>query len=472
LRGNFSSALGNLGLLLQANGVILLIPILASIIWAETNSTLYLSLAAVASLSAGFILANTFKNRQLTFESISILIVFTYLGLGLTGTIPYLMPGIFDSSPIDVFTNGFFESMAGYTTAGLSLLGDVDTLPRSILLFRSLAQWLGGVSIIYLMILFFTTPGTWTKSQSDIVGLRRVKPSARGTFLEIIKIYLIFTLVFALLLMLAGVSIFNSFNLAFTGISTAGFLPITGFESLLTTPVYIILSVLMIVGATSFTIHSNLLGGKLKGFYRWEWVIMIFLILIASIIAMTLVPSESPKAVVFHIISASTTAGFSFLEIPDQPNAFKMLLITLMFIGGTSFSTAGGIKIFRLIVAFKGISWMMKRAAAPEDAVVVVKVGGKMTKDKDILIVVLSIFLTFLMLALTTFAFLIYGFGFGDSVFEIVAALSTGGLSAGLTSQDLPIALRWLLTAVMMLGRMEIIPFLIFVKAIQHIDKR
>jgi len=143
-----------------------------------------------------------------------------------------------------------------------------------------------------------------------------------------------------------------------------------------------------------------------------------------------------------------------------------------MFIGGTSFSTAGGIKIFRLIVAFKGISWMMKRASAPEDAVVVVKVGGRMTKDKDILIVVLSIFLTFLILALTTFAFLIYGFEFGDSVFEIVAALSTGGLSAGLTSQDLPIALRWLLTAVMMLGRMEIIPFLIFIRAIQHIDKR
>ena len=472
MRGNFSSALGNLGLLLQANGVILIIPILASIVWDESTSTLFLSLAAVASLSAGFILANTFKNRQLTFESISILIVFTYLGLGITGTIPYLMPGIFDSSAINVFTNGFFESMAGYTTAGLSLLGNVDTLPRSILLFRSLAQWLGGVSIIYLMILFFTTPGTWTKTQSDIVGLSRVKPSARGTFLEIIKIYLFFTIVFALLLMLAGVSIFNSFNLAFTGISTAGFLPISGLESLLTTPVYIILSILMIVGATSFTIHSNLLGRKLKGFYRWEWIIMIFLMLLAFIVAMAIVPTESARAVAFHIISASTTAGFSFLDLADQPNAFKMLLITLMFIGGTSFSTAGGIKIFRLIVAFKGISWMMKKASVPEDAVVVVKVGGKMTKDKDILIVVLSIFLTILILAVTTFAFVAYGFEFGDSVFEIVAALSTGGLSAGLTSQDLPLVLRWLLTVVMMLGRMEIIPFLIFIRAVTHLDQR
>ncbi|MCH8022548.1 MAG: hypothetical protein IH932_02230 [Thaumarchaeota archaeon] len=472
MRGNFSSALGNLGLLLQANGVILIIPILASIVWDESTSTLFLSLAAVASLSAGFILANTFKNRQLTFESISILIVFTYLGLGITGTIPYLMPGIFNSSAIDVLTNGFFESMAGYTTAGLSLLGNVDTLPRSILLFRSLAQWLGGVSIIYLMILFFTTPGTWTKTQSDIVGLTRVKPSARGTFLEIIKIYLFFTIVFALLLMLAGVSIFNSFNLALTGISTAGFLPISGLESLLTTPVYIILSILMIVGATSFTIHSNLLGRKLTGFYRWEWVIMIFLIVLAFIVAMAIVPTESARAVAFHIISASTTAGFSFLDLADQPNAFKMLLITLMFIGGTSFSTAGGIKIFRLIVAFKGISWMMKKASVPEDAVVVVKVGGKMTKDKDILIVVLSIFLTILILAVTTFAFVAYGFEFGDSVFEIVAALSTGGLSAGLTSQDLPLVLRWLLTVVMMLGRMEIIPFLIFIRAVTHLDQR
>ncbi|MFQ6011290.1 MAG: TrkH family potassium uptake protein [Nitrososphaerales archaeon] len=472
MRGNFASALGNLGLLLQANGVILLIPILASIVWDEPISTLFLSLASVASLAAGFILSSTFKNRELTFESISILIVFTYLGLGLTGTIPYLLPGIFNSNPLEVFSNGFFESMAGYTTAGLSLLDDVETLPRSLLLFRSLAQWLGGVSIIYLMILFFTTPGTWTKTQSDIVGLGRVKPSARGTFLEIVKIYLIFTLVFALLLFLAGISIFHSFNLAFTGISTAGFLPVNGLDTLLTTPVYIILSAMMIVGATSFTIHSKLLGGKFKGFYKWEVAIMIFLILLAIVVAVALIPSGDSKSIAFHVVSASTTAGFSFMNISDQPNALKMLLITLMFVGGTSFSTAGGIKIFRLIVAFKGISWLMKRASAPEDAVVVVKVGDKMARDRDLLIVVLSIFLTIFILALTTFAFLVYGFGFGDSVFEIVAALSTGGLSTGLTSQDLPLPLRWLLTTVMMLGRMEIIPFLIFVRALAHIDQR
>lgn len=453
------------------NGIALLAPIIIALIFNEPQALTALVLSAFASLFIGFFLANLYEEGEMHFESICTLMIMTFVLLGLIGAIPYVYLGgqIFGEISFDkIIVDGFFESISGFTTTGLTTLVDVEALPKSIILFRGLSQWIGGVGIVYMMILFLRAPGETVKVVGALSGFGKIKPSFRGTFWQIIKIYSMYTLIFTLLLsFLGGIDIFTSVNLVFTGISTAGFLPVNDLGLIMTPTTMGIIVVMMIFGATSFSIHDKLWGGEVKKIFTYEYKFyLLYIILLVALFGLLF--SSAGKAMIdipFHMISAATTTGFQFISF-DNANPLKSLMILIMFVGGGSFSTAGGIKMVRFLITIKAVPWAVRKVSLPAKAITPLKMGDKALFEKDVLTAFFLIGLGVFSIFIFSIFFSFYGYNMLDSIFELTAAFSTVGLSTGITEIGLPTPLKIILGFEMIIGRVEVIPFLVFMRRI------
>lgn len=452
------------------NGIALLAPVAIALFYSENQALTALVLSAFASLFIGFFLTNFSEEGEMRFESICSLIVLTFLLLGVIGAIPYVYLGeeIFGALSFEkIFVNGFFESISGFSTTGLTTFADVEILPRSIIFFRGLSQWIGGVGIVYLMILFLGSPSDSTRVVGELSGFEKIKSSFRGTFWRVISIYLVYTVIFTALLVTIGeLDLFNSINLVFSGISTAGFLPVNDIGVLLTPTALGIISIMMIFGATSFSVHNNLWVRELRKIFSVEYKFYLSYIIIIVILVGVIFSSigKSVTDIPFHIISAITTTGFQFINIEETNSSFKSIIILMLLVGGSSFSTAGGIKIIRFIITLKAIPWTIKKASLPIKAITPLKMGDKALFEKDVLAAFLLTSLGIFSIFFSAIIFTFYGYNFIDSIFEITSAFSTSGLTAGITGISLPEPLKVILIIEMILGRVEVIPVLVFIK--------
>ncbi len=454
------------------NGIAILAPIIIALLYGENQALTALVLSAFASFFVGFFFTNFSTEGEMQFESICTLMIATFFVLATIGSIPYVYLGktIFGDMSFDkIFINSFFESMSGFSTTGMTILVDVEILPKSIIFFRGLSQWIGGVGIVYLMVLFLGSPSESTRVVGELSGFGKIKSSFRGTFWRIITIYLVYTVIFTILLVSLGkIDLFTSINLVFTGISTAGFLPINDLETIMTPVSMGIITVMMIFGATSFSVHNNLWGRELKKIFSVEYRFYILYIII-MVSTLGVIFSSSRKTLIditFHIISAITTTGFQFIDIGTTSTTLKSVMVLLMIVGGSSFSTSGGIKIIRFIITLKSIPWVTRKLSLPAKAITPLKIGDKALFEKDVIIAFLMIGLGILSIFISSLIFTLYGYSFIDSIFEISSAFGTAGMSTGITGMNLPDPLKLILNLEMVIGRVEIIPFLIFLKKI------
>jgi trk system potassium uptake protein TrkH len=243
------SSLHYLGIILQFNGIILIFPTIVALIYNE-NFGIF-SLTALISFILGFIFSNFFKKKELDTISAYLLIFLAFIFLSILGLIPYLMANIFEK---DVVINSIFESVSGYTTTGLTLISNVESLPRSLIFYRSIIQWIGGISIIFLFLVFFSTSRE-ARILIEISGFEQIGISPRETFLIVMRLYLFYTLFFILLLYTTGIDIFIATNLVLAGISTGGFVPVNDLNSITNLPSKFIIMLMMFLGSISFFIH-------------------------------------------------------------------------------------------------------------------------------------------------------------------------------------------------------------------------
>ncbi len=455
------------------NGIAILAPIIIAFVFNESQALTALVLSALVSLIIGFFLTSLFKEGEMNFESICSLMIIMFILLGIIGAIPYvyLKDKMFGDLSIDkIFVNGFFESVSGFTTTGLTSLRDIEVLPKSIILFRGLSQWIGGIGIVYLMTLFLGSPGETTRVLGELSGFGKIKPSFRGTYLQILKIYSGYTLIFTLLLfIIGGIDIFTSVNLVFAGISTGGFLPVNDLQLMITPVTMGIIAVMITFGATSFSVHNKLWSGEFRKSITFEYKFFLgYLFLIAILTGLFF--SSAGNFVIdvpFHMLSAASTTGFQFISF-ETFDSLKILTIFIMFVGGCSFATAGGIKMIRLIIAAKAVPWSVRKVSLPVRAITPLKIGNKALFEKDVLTAFLLISLGVFSIFVFSMFFSFYGYNMLDSIFELTSAFGTVGLSTGITEIGLPIPLKILLAFEMVIGRVEVIPFLVFIRQIMH----
>ncbi|MDI6826171.1 MAG: potassium transporter TrkG [Candidatus Aenigmarchaeota archaeon] len=451
--------LANLGFVLQIAGILILLPILVAYYYNEMDALISFFITAVTLFTTGFLLNSLCERKELDFKCSCVLISIVFILLGFYTSIPcqYLNP--FQEQDIfSRFTNCYFESVSGSTTTGLTLLDDIDSLPRSIIFFRGLNQWIGGLGLVFILLTFFYPSGAII-SLSNAIGIEKIGTDIKKTFIHILLIYTTYAIIFTIILHSLGfVEIIKAVSLVFSSLSTGGLSPATDFSGLMSFHNKLILGIGMIVGATTFVIHYRFFRGKFRDTPVNEFLIFILIVLAITFLMYTLSNLDIFDSF-FHAVSASSTTGFSYVDISKFSENIKSVLILAMFIGGCSFSTAGGIKIMRLMLIFKSIPWSIKRifTHAEEN----LRIENRELTSSDIILHMLVILLGGLMVFISSLIFTFHGFPFIDSLFESTSAFATTGLSTGIVNVSLPIYLKWLTIILMILGRVEIVPFLV-----------
>jgi len=384
------------------------------------------------------------------------------------------------------FVNVWFESVNGMCGTGLTVFtGQVDPsgvyvptvaeLPKPILLWRAFIQWIGGIGIVVFGVAILSRPGIGVVMLSEIEGrLERIEPSIKRTASQMLRLYIALTVLGFALFTLAGMEPFDAFLHALTGVATGGFSTKSGsigaFNSL---TIELAVMLIMILGATNFYDMYKGLKQPRVLLRSPELRLMLALILLGGIAGTSVLTEKAGIEVVkaarvafFQVTSALTTTGFQSYNLSEAPTEFKCMLFILMLVGGSIFSTAGGIKLFRILIVFKALKEELKRAVGPPGTATLYRIGRYEVKEVDVVRASLVIFLFVLMVAI--------GFGYvamrlsgeysvDNILFETISATTDIGLSTGVAGASLPTDVKLAFMTLSTLGRLEVLPVVLLV---------
>ena len=440
------AVLGNLGFVLQFAGVLLLVPAVVATILEDTVTASGIYLTTVLLLVTGFFLNSYGEKASLNLQQASILVFASLFLLSLFGTIPYLYVFPSDETPGEVFANAFFSSAAGFTTGGISLFDEPEKLSQSFTFFRSYTQLVGGMSFIYLVITAFYPESKLQAMRGFISGKTL---HMKELFLTITVIFAIYIVIVASLLYIFGErNIIDNFSLAMSTLSTGGFTPTSTILNDLLWQEHVVLMGAMILGALPFTFHYAFVRKKFLSPKLGKEVLTYFAILGGATILFAGISGLDPMQSAFYSVSASTTAGLQMESLAGLSGGAHTILIILMFIGGCGFSTAGGLKIFRLfhLVDIKAYFSKVRRS----------ELSSQSKKELISTLIILALFPT---ISAITGAHLaaIEDVPYQDAFFEAAGIITTGGLSAGIIDSNTDPATMVVLGFLMIFGRLEII---------------
>lgn len=463
----------NSGMIMIGIGIMCLIPILVDLIYLEFNFIGYL-IPAIISITIGTIFIKLLKNYSIGSMRTKhgmIISALAWLWASLMGGLAFIL-----ISHVG-FVDGVFESMSALSGTGMSLIGNVEILPQSILFFRSLQQWIGSLGIIVLIIGLMTRPGTATsKLYQSEAREERLKPSIKATLKNTIIIYLIYTIIGIILYLLAGMPLFDSICSTFTTISTGGMsiknMNIGYYHSDL---IYFITIVLMILGATSFLVHYKVIKTRGKSLIQdLQFKVLISIIAIVTIL-IYLTSTIIPMEILFTVVSAITTTGANVNSVAimcSWPSFVLICLMVLMMMGGSSGSTVGALKLFRVITFFKGIYRHIKEILSPEGRIIPIKISNQKISEKTVAQSGNYITLYMIGIVITWAMLCFYGHDPFKSLFDTVSLQGNVGLSLGIIGTNLETPLKALCIFNMWIGRLEIYPVLITIRAFLEIFKR
>ena len=443
------AVLGNLGFVLQFAGVLLLVPAILSTLLEETVVATGIYLTTVLLLVTGFFLNSYGEKASLNLQQASILVFSSLFLLSLFGTIPYLYVLPADSTTPEAFANAFFSSAAGFTTGGISLFEVPEDLPQSFTFFRSFTQLVGGMSFIYLVITAFYPESKLQSMRGFISGRTLHMRELFGTITIIFSVYIV--IVAFLLFFFGERNLIDNFSLAMSTLATGGFIPTSTILTDLIWQEQVILMAGMILGALPFTFHYAFVRKKFLAPKLGKEVLTYFAILTSATLLFMWLSGLDPLQSSFYSISASTTAGLQEKSLEGLNSAAHTILILLMFIGGCGFSTAGGLKIFRLM-HLKDIRNFINKAKRSE-------LQPHTRKEITSTLIIIILFPT---IAAVTAVHLsaIEEVSYENAFFESVGVITTGGLSADVIDIHTDPATKVVLSFLMIFGRLEIIAIL------------
>ena len=440
------AVLGNLGFVLQFAGVLLLVPAVVATILEDTVTASGIYLTTVLLLVTGFFLNSYGEKASLNLQQASILVFASLFLLSLFGTIPYLYVFPSDETPGEVFANAFFSSAAGFTTGGISLFDEPEKLSQSFTFFRSYTQLVGGMSFIYLVITAFYPESKLQAMRGFISGKTL---HMKELFLTITVIFAIYIVIVASLLYIFGErNIIDNFSLAMSTLSTGGFTPTSTILGGLIWQEHIVLMGAMILGALPFTFHYAFVRKKFLSPKLGKEVLTYFAILGGATVLFAGVSGLDPMQSAFYSVSASTTAGLQMESLAGLSGGAHTILIILMFIGGCGFSTAGGLKIFRLFHLTDARAYLSKIRRS--------ELSSQSKKELISTLIILALFPTISAITGAHLA-VIEDVPYQDAFFEAAGIITTGGLSAGIIDSDTDPATMIVLGFLMIFGRLEII---------------
>lgn len=392
------------------------------------------------------------------------------------GTLPYLLSGA-----IPGLTDAFFETASGFTTTGASILPEPHLLPRGVLFWRSTTQWIGGMGIIVLSIAILPLLGVGgvqlARAESPGPTPDRLTPRFQETAKRLWIVYVGFTVIEALLLTLGDMNLFQAVNHAFTTMSTGGFgtehTSITGFSAYTQ---WVIIGFMFLAGA-SFALHFRALRRPAEYLRNAEFRLYAFIVVVAVIIVAggligpDTAIADSIRDATFTTVSIVTTTGFATADFGAWRPALQIFVVGLMFLGGMAGSTAGGVKIFRVGILAKAANADLRRLVHPR-GVFITRFGKDRVRD-EIVESVQSFFLFYMFLFMTGTFLLSFLDANASEHLDLITtasavAASLGNIGPGLGDvgptahyAGIPGTGKWLLSGLMIVGRLEIFPVLL-----------
>ena len=406
------------------------------------------------------------SSTSLSIQAGSIILVLSWLTAIAFGTIPFVSVSGLN------FTQAVFESTSGWTTTGLSVI-DVSQTSHLILLYRSTIQLVGGAGFAIVALSAMIAPAGMAIATAEGRSEQLV-PNVRRSAKLVLNIYTGYVAVGIVALRLAGMNWFDAVNHAFAALSTGGFSTRATSVGYWDSPAIEAVTIfLMLLGTLNFLTSYLLLTARLKAVLRNSEVklqafvipicLAILLLGVTSKLALTL--NKALRVTLFATITALSTSGFSTVSYTNWNSLGWLVLIVLMLIGGGTGATAGGIKQFRVYALYKGIIWEVRRQLLPKDAVTEPDVWQGETRyflsDRQLRQISMFVFLYLGIYLAGSAIIAAYGYSLPESLFEYASALSTVGLSVGVTSPDAPVGLLWTEILGMFLGRLEFFPIFV-----------
>lgn len=440
-----------------------LVPLVMSVVFGDVSISLRYGIVIVGLVALGAGLAWLRAPDKVQTNEGMVLVALMFLFTPLVMAYPMMAFGM-------GFLDAFFEAVSGVTTTGLSTQASLVGVPAAFLFSRAWMQWYGGLGIVVLSLALVMQPGLIAKGiavnqieADDLVG------GTKAHMRRVLMVYGTLTIIGIVGSLLVGLGVLDAVLYTFAAVSTGGFAPHDNSLAAFGWPVQAWITLLCLVGAIPLTLYHRLFWQK----RRLAVDVYQLLAMLAAVVTVTLLLVASlrirdglPWAQVLHqapllAVSAQSTSGFSSMPCAQLDPYSKLTVIFSMLVGGGAGSTAGGFKLLRLLIAVSVFRLLIVRTCLPRHAVIEPRLAGHRLQNEEIQEALLLIFLYVIVVALSWMQFVATGYDPLDALFEVVSATATAGLSVGITSTDLPAQLKGVLCADMLMGRLEIIAWLV-----------
>ena len=470
---NYKTVFFTLGILQIILGISMIFPIIIQIIFGELNSSFISASLITIIFGTLFLLSNLDQDKKLNLQHAFLLTALSWISVAIFGSLPF----IFSDLNLSI-TDSFFESMSGITTTGSTIITDLNSTPKAILLWRAILQWLGGIGIIVMAITLMplmNVGGMQLLKISSTDGSEKILPKTKEISIKLIIIYIALTFLCALFYKIFGMKFFDSLTHSMTTIATGGFSNyndsighFNNFKIEMTSMIFIIL------GSIPFIAYIKYLSGtknifitdtQIKSFIK----IIFFSILILFLYLVIFNKSFSEislRSISFNVISILTGTGYVTQNFDSWGNFPLIYFLILMFIGGCAGSTTCGIKIFRVQILYLFIKNQLKKIIYPR-GIFIIKYDNNNVNEKFMASIISFIYLYIVIFFVIAALLSLSGLDFTTSISGAATSISNVGPGLGEligpngNFSQLPDFSKWVLSFGMILGRLELFAILV-----------
>ena len=470
---NYKTVFFTLGILLIILGVAMIVPVVFQLIYNEFDSTFIASGIITITFGILFFLSNIDHLKLINTQQAFLLTALSWLSIATFGSLPFFFSGLNLS-----ITDSFFESMSGITTTGATILNNIESSPKGILVWRSMLQWLGGIGVILMAITLMpimNIGGMQLLKISAYDTSEKILPKSKEISKTLITVYISLTFLCALFYKIFGMNTFDSLTHSMTTIATGGFSNYDQSIGYFNNAYIEIVSIIFILlGSIPFILYIKFISDDKKIIFKDEQVKLFFKLTLISILVLfvyLIIVNNSIfeihlRSVIFNVVSILTGTGYVTKEFDQWGNFPLIFFLILMFIGGCAGSTTCGIKIFRVHILYFFIRNQLIKIIYPR-GIINLKYNNSKVEDKQIASIISFIYLYILIFFVLASMLTLTGLDFITSISGAASSLSNVG--PGLGSEigpnsnysGLPDQSKWLLSAGMILGRLEIFAILI-----------
>ena len=468
---NYKTVFFTLGILQIILGIFMLLPIIIQFFYSELDSSFFGAALVTTIFGILFFLSNLDHDKKLNLQQAFLLTSLSWLSIAIFGSLPFIFSNIEFS-----ITNAFFESMSGITTTGSTIIPNLENMPKGILFWRAILQWLGGIGIIVMAITLMpimNVGGMQLFKISNNDSSEKILPKSKEIAIRLIYIYFGLTALCAISYKILGMNVFDSMTHSMTTIATGGFSnyneSIGFFDS-----VYIEISamIFIILGSLPFIAYIKFLSGN-RGIFFSDIQIKTFIKTIAfsTILLMVyLILNNSSnldiRSIFFNVISILTGTGYVNAQFDNWGGFPLLLFLGLMFIGGCAGSTTCGVKIFRIQILWSFVGNQLKKIIYPK-GIFVLKYDKNPIDNKFVSSIISFIYMYLIIFFIITALLSLTGLDFITSISGAATSISNVGPGLGSVIgpngnfSSLPDISKWILTLGMILGRLELFAILV-----------